>query len=285
MTGDSSQKPPRALGSPGQKLDRAAFRRDRASVEVLPAVLPETSVAVLAKEVISRLAARGAGAGSEHVMAANLADALTSRDDNAGMQLVMRSVAQGVACEDIYLKHLAGAARILGEKWSRDELASPQITIAAARIYAIMRGLSSHFTPNALPDGRHAVFATAPGEKHTIGITMATDLFRREGWLIDLKVGRTHDELLAELAETDCAILGLSATTPAALRGLIRLIAATRVSHPHIKIVVSGHLAETEPRLRALTDADYVSTKLDTLRVVMKDLYDSVAATPAAARG
>ncbi|WP_050930290.1 cobalamin B12-binding domain-containing protein [Aestuariivita boseongensis] len=271
--------------SPGQVLDRVAARRASQFVSVLPDVLPAASVSILAREVISRLAQRGSVAAGGASLASDLADALVSRDDGAGMRLTLRAIAAGTGVEDMYLIHLAGAARILGERWSTDALTSSQITIAAARIYALMRGISAGMLPEALPDGRHAIFATMPSEQHTLGITMAADLFRRDGWLIDLKVGRSHDELIAELEQSDFALVGLAATTPRVLPELVRLIAAIRVTQPHARIIVSGRLAEVEPRLQELTDADYVSSKLDTLRIVMRDLHDTIAAQPGAARG
>ncbi len=266
-------------------MDRSAIRRAHSTVVALPDHLPEASVSMLAREVISRLAERGQIDGATDRLIADLSDALLSRDEGAGLRLVRKSLSDGIAVEDIYLVYLTGAARKLGDRWAQGKLTSSQVTIAAARFYAILRGISSHLAPQDVPDARFAVFATVPGEQHTLGITMAADLFRRDGWLIDLKVGRQHDDLLHELAETDFAILGLSATSEATLPELIRLIAAVRVSFPHVRIVVGGHLGETEPRLRQLTDADYVSTKLDTLRIVMRDLHDTMTAQPGVARG
>lgn len=260
------------------------MNRAQALAEALPDLLPTGSVTSLAQEVISRLASRSA-ASSVGDAASEMADALASRDQEAGLRLTLRLLSGGADVETVYLSHLAGACRILGQRWQEDTLTSSQVTIAAARVYAIMRGIGSNLTPKRWPDGRHAVFATVPGERHTLGITMVADLFRRDGWLIDLKVGRSHNELLAELAETDFTILGLSAATPDMLPDLVRLVAAVRVSQPHVKIILSGHLAETEPRLSSLTDADYVSTKLDTLRVVMRDSHDIAAAHTGVAQG
>jgi len=272
---------------PGNAIDRSAARRATASLNRLRTVLPEPSVSVLAQEVIARLAAKVDDTASpdETEMAAVLADALCARDERTALRKVMRAISDGTDIETIYLTHLTGAARLLGERWTADVLTSAQVTIAAARIYAIMRGISANLAPDAWPDGRHAVFSCTPGERHTLGVSMAADLFRHDGWLIDLKVGRSHDELVEELVETDYAILGLSAAHADCLPELVRLTAAVRVSTPHVRIVIAGRLAEVEPRLQELTDADAVSNDFDTLRAIMEDFHDSVSAQSGAARG
>ena len=285
MTKGPRRPPANTPTSPGHILDRAAARRASQIVQSLPEVLPADSVSNLAREVISRLAARADASSRTQTLAVDLADALVSNDGGAAMRLTLRAVSTGMEVEELYLGYLTSAAHILGDQWQQDVLTSSQITIAATRIYAIMRGIGSNVLPDALPDGRHAVFATVPGEQHTLGVTMAADLFRRDGWLVDLKVGRRHHELIDELQRTDFAILGLSATTREAVPELIRLIAAIRISAPHARIVVSGRLVDVVPRLQGLVDADFVSTKLDTLRAVMRDLHDSIAAQAGAAHG
>ena len=114
---------------------------------------------------------------------------------------------------------------------------------------------------------------------------MATDLFRREGWLVDLKVGRSHDELIDELDQTDLTILGLTISSRENLPSLTRLIAAVRVSAPHAFVMVAGHLAKTEPNLQTLTDADAVSIEVDTSLEIMTGFYKRIAARPGRARG
>lgn len=248
--------------APGPGLDRDAVDRARNAIHALPHVLPPASVASLAREVISRMAEQHRGQRAAASGVELLADALVAPDEAAALRLVLRQLASGTPVEKIYLGDLAGAARVLGRMWDEDRLSSAQVTIAAARIYAIMRGIASRLLPQSWPDGRHAVLATVPGEHHTLGVSMAADLLRRDGWLIDLKVGRSHDELLDELSRTDFSILGLSASTSAVLPDLTRLNAAVRIAAPHALILVGGRLARIEPDLGRRIDADAVTEDL-----------------------
>ena len=257
--------------APGRGLDRDALDRARGAIRFLPHVLPEDSVVTLAREVISRMAAQHRSARVPVCSEAEaMADALVASDEAVAMRHVMRLLSGGVAVDDIYLVHLAGASRLLGRWWDEDRLSSSQVTIAAARTYAIMRGIASRLLPRTWPDGRHAVFATVPGESHTLGVSMAADLFRREGWLIDLMVGRRHDERLADLARTDFTILSLSASTPAVLPDLTRLIAAVRIAAPHALILICGRLVQDQPDLCRRSDADAATDDLAEARSRME---------------
>ena len=112
--------------------------------------------------------------------------------------LVLQARLNGMSVDMVYLGFLAGAARRLGERWDEDRTTSAQMTIAAGRIYAIMRGLRQAFTSDhyLTPPQEHALFVSTPGETHTLGVTMAADFFRRRGWQIDLRTGLGHHELL-----------------------------------------------------------------------------------------
>lgn len=237
-------------------MDRTALRRANASTSAISNALPPHSVQDLAREVISRMAGKTPAPDLGQKAINDLSRALVSDDDSRALALVNELLAGGEPIERVYLSYLAGAAAHLGRMWSKDEMRAAEMSIAAARIYAIMRGLSAKLLPDQWPDGRHVVFASVPGEQHTLGVSMAADLFRRDGWLVDLKVDRTHDELMHELAVTDYALLGLSASTQASLEALIRVIAAVRVSTPHVQILVCGGLVRQCKDLPRLTGAD-----------------------------
>ena len=92
----------------------------------------------------------------------------------------------------------------------------------------------------ALAVDRVALFATVPGETHTLGITMAADLCRDHGWRIDLKTGLDHDSLLSAIKHKPYANIGLSAGHPNMIGDLTRIVLALRLTHPLAHILVSG---------------------------------------------
>ena len=95
-----------------------------------------------------------------------------------------------------------------------------------------------------------------PGEDHGIGVTIAADLFRQEGWEIDLRTDTDHEALLEHVEATRPQIIGLSLSTHRRLDALVRLVVAVRISIPEVIIGVAPGGDLTGDRIRQLADID-----------------------------
>ncbi|MEM7547118.1 MAG: cobalamin B12-binding domain-containing protein [Pseudomonadota bacterium] len=260
-------------------IDRDTLDQSTARIEALASRLPRAAVVSLAKEVVTRLAHRSdeiepsAGHPTDDVID-RLAEALIDPQRDAALSLVEAIRAEGATLSEIYLDYLAMAARRLGEWWENDRVSFVEVAVGAGRIYAIICSVQQHYkTPKANPR-RHAVFAAVPGETHTLGVTMAADLCREAGWAVDLLVGRDHDELVDEIRNMRCTIIGLSASSHRALASTIRLIVALRIAVPHSQIVISGRLALDEENLVSIVGADYAATDFETAADALENMLD-----------
>lgn len=204
----------------------------------------------LARSALSRLCAdlrsREAGLDAQRVLgdpcAAALAYALCDRDDLAASVLVEDLLDAGLSVEDVCLEHLAPAARRLGELWDRDRLPFSEVALAGARIQAILRRMpASRMTPHC-GQGRGAIFAAVPGEQHTLGVMMAAELFRRNGWDVSLLVGLTHDDLVSRISRDDRPVIGLSCSGNHSYPALRRLLAALARTRPDAQMLLSGQV-------------------------------------------
>jgi methanogenic corrinoid protein MtbC1 len=257
------------------------YERTQTELVTLKSSLPEASVKDLAREVLTRMAARG-GAAQWPSPIPNPADlealchALVSENKADGARYIQELQADGATADQVYLGYLAGAARTLGDWWDDDRISFSEVTIGSSRIYAIMRSLSHLFVPRNFLSERSAVFASVPDETHTLGVRMAADLFRRDGWEIQLKVGYDYDALVDELVGSRCPLIGLSAGGRHSAELLARLIVALRILRPEALILVSGKIVDEAAELVAVMGADAVANDIPSARDAMDTLWNAV---------
>lgn len=242
--------------------------------------LPPDAVQSLAKEVLSRLAARDRKPGQSHAARpaqdtiAELCRSLVAPDPNAAARIAQDVLAAGATVEDLYLHYLAPAARMLGQWWTEDDLSFMQVTTATARIFATLRALDGHDRPAVPRPCREALFAAVPGETHTLGVRMAADLFRRKGWDITLELGLPHDALVDRITDARPALVGLSAAGAHAAPALARLIVALRTTVPAPVIAVSGQIVHEAGEIVRATAPDAIIADVDEAERVFSLLWE-----------
>jgi methanogenic corrinoid protein MtbC1 len=261
-------------------FDRAEYEKADQQFRLVSEKLPRQAVTSLAREVVNRLAFRMPRVGAKEELPSEaeidaLCDMLLSSDDTAADDLIVTARKDGLRVEVIYLGYVAGAARRLGEMWDEDEISFMQVTLASGKLYRIIRALRHVVAPVIIEnrDEWPAMFALVPGETHSLGIEMATDLFRREGWDVDLMLGLDHDTLVDKSDRRSYRAIVLVAHSDRMVEPLTRLVLALRISHPLAQVLVAGHILDHQPDISTLVGADAVIKDIDTaiarLREVM----------------
>lgn len=253
------------------------YQRSRAEIGTLKSKLPEESVSRLAREVLARVAEQASKARKERQAPSRanvekLCHALISDDDDAGAEFIRNVRDEGATLESVYLDYLAAAARILGEWWDEDRVPFTLVTLGTSRMYAIMRAMRHLIRPANQGALKAATFASVPGEDHTLGVRMAADLFRREGWDVNLVVAKSHDELVGAIASGRHPIIGLSSANGESAVELARLMVAIRIVSPGALILVSGRCVIDNYDMVVATGADRVARDMDEARAAMADL-------------
>jgi len=164
--------------------------------------------------------------------------ALTGPDAGLAEDIARAALDRGMSFDDLCETRLAPAARRLGTLWEADELSFAEVTLAANRLFGILRSLAHRPIPRT--DARFAVFAAVPGEEHVLGVTMAAERARGAGWDVALCLGMSHDTLVARISDAAPDVIGLSLSSPRTLLSLTRLIVALRIAVPASPIVVCG---------------------------------------------
>lgn len=204
----------------------------------------EAAVRTLAREVVVRLSRasgdRTDGGGTDHDRAAvdSLCSALVGSEPELALAMTRAALASGLSFDALCDTRLAPAARRLGTLWEEDRLSFAEVSLAANRLFSILRNVAQRPAPRA--DTRFAVFTVPPGEEHVLGVTMAAERARGAGWEVSLILGLPHRELVARIARAAPDVIGLSLSSPRGLLPLTRLVVALRVAAPASPIVVCG---------------------------------------------
>ena len=221
-----------------------------------------SAVRSLAREVVQRLSRAHSDAPQAAVAEAPpdeldlFCTALTGQDDALAERLARESLEGGMTFDALCETRFAPAARQLGELWETDALSFAEVTLAANRLFGLLRALAHRPAPRA--DAPFAVFAAPPGEEHVLGVTMAAERARGQGWEVMLVVGADHDTAVSRIAGAHPDVIGLSLSGPRALLPLTRLVVALRVTAPACPIVLCGPgvavLREPLPGVDVMTD-------------------------------
>lgn len=250
-------------------MDRDIVRKGQQDISYLETVLPAEATQTLAREIVKRLATRAEGVildTNEYPSSDELdyfCDALASEDDTVAAEFVMRLTNTGSSARTIYRHYLAPVARLLGERWTENALDFTQVTIASGRIYAIMRSMRRGFMPSTYDLSKYAIFAAVPDENHFLGVNLAADLFRMDGWDVRVHQGLRHEDLVRSIDRDDGQLIGLSAAGAHAITPLVRLIAAIRVIKPAAFILVAGNVLEVDTNVWTALGADAVAHSVE----------------------
>ncbi|WP_147110263.1 B12-binding domain-containing protein [Tateyamaria sp. syn59] len=242
--------------------------------------LPTGSVEDLAREVLVRLNRPDAQKLAEKPTPDQIdafCRALLSDDDQAGAMFIQEVRRAGASVEVIYLKYLADAACQLGRWWDENRVSFAEVTRGTSRLYAIMHVIRRQVPITAPATSKSAHFVSVPGETHTLGVRMAADLFRRDGWDVTLLIGKSHEELVAEIGQSQSIIIGISAGGGHALDALSRLVVALRLEKPDAALFVSGPILETDAETVSLLDIDGMAQDFETAQALIECHWDKVS--------
>jgi methanogenic corrinoid protein MtbC1 len=234
------------------------------------------AVRSLAEEVIARLAARDGGTVTEAAPDPSIdeiCEALIAGDGDAALGFAEAALAEGLGFGVLCETRLAPAARRLGELWEQDQLSFAEVTLAASRLFFILRTVS----PGRRDAGgtRTAVFAAAPDEEHLLGVTMAAERARAIGWSVDLAIGQPHDRIVDRISHHRPDVVGLAVSGDRSILPVARLVVALRVAVPGTPIIVCGGRTDIIDKARNIVGADAVATGFDDALAKMERLAEA----------
>lgn len=241
--------------------------------------LPEERLENLAAEALRRLVAKEIEANNPALKPSGdrlelFCEALISKDETAAADIISGLKDVHTAPEFVYVHYLAAAARILGEWWEEDRTTFWQVTIGVARLLAIVRSMSRLFEKQSDRSAKSAVFAAVPGEQHVLGLHMAADMFRKDGWEVLCFYGMDHDQLVSRIEKTRVDAIGLSISGAHSIDALSRLVVALHVCCPNTPIVLSGHNIESLASKLKWMELDGVTSDIHVAKTKLNSLFN-----------
>ncbi len=195
------------------------------------------------------------------------ARALLERSPEAARALLAAHLERGVALEHVFLDLFTAAAQLLGQWWESDHCNFSQVTLCLSRMQAMLHELSPSFQAGSggarldRAGERRILMATLPGQQHTMGLSILSEFFRREGWVV-LAIPAPEPGLIqATLSTHWFDVFALSASQDAEIEDLVSTIKAARRTsqNPRMAIMVGGPLFLRRPELALPLGADGVS--------------------------
>lgn len=177
----------------------------------------------------------------------------------------------GVPWEDIADQYIPAVARRLGELWCEDEMSFADVTIATARLQAMLRELGPEWSEETVFDPRapNVMLAQRETDHHTLGAMVVAGQLRRRGVSIRLAIGLPDMAIADTVAAGHYDAVLLSASCSERLetvRDLVKKIRNAQRSAP--PIVVGGTFIHGIRNVGLETGADHAtSDPLEALRL------------------
>lgn len=204
-----------------------------------------------------------------------LADAAVSLDPDAAADIVARALEGGASWDETLLHCISGAAAELGERWTRDELDFVEVTLGCCRLQDVV---ASYGEGDALSTGRGprpygVLLAPAPKERHTIGLVMLSDFFRRAGWSVTLLTASEGDDLERIVSTRWFDAVGLSLGRKEEVDVLARTFRALKKlsRNPNLVTLAGGPALSCDPALRTAAKADVTAERADAVVAAVSD--------------
>ncbi len=166
----------------------------------------------------------------------------------------------GFTAEQILLDLLAPVARHLGELWERDEISFVDVTIAIQKMHHVLHVVSERSAPIRLggSDQPVAFLVPAPGEVHTFGLLIMSEMLRRRGWAVVGGLPTPLNEILESVGARSFTMIGFAISADALLKPTASVIRRVRKRSRNamVRIVVGGKVCAGNDGLAEELGAD-----------------------------
>ena len=189
-------------------------------------------------------------------------DLVLSGDEQERWQFLVSLRERGIDLETVFMDVMAPAIRHLGLLWEDDRMSFIDVTTKSAALQRMMRNLGSGFAEAAAFPNRRLLLAPVPGEQHTFGIFMLTEMFLKAGWDTVVEPSASEARLCELLAAQSYDAIGLSVGGERMLAGLGGTVDRVRAasSGNDLRVFLGGRAFQDARNQRDYYGADLIET-------------------------
>ena len=221
-------------------------------------------------EIIPRLVLAHAADGPPSLAAPEVRNDITPDDVDALAPLTLQVeadallahvetiLARGVSVDTLMVDLLAPTARRLGEYWDSDQCDFIDVTMGLWRLQEVIHEIAYREPTEKPVEGRHALFASMPGDEHSFGAIVIDEVFRLDGWATDRLSNVETPILLKRVADEWFDLIGLTISCDCHIATLTSMIAALRTvsRNGRVCVMVGGRIFIANPDLAMQVGAD-----------------------------
>ena len=189
----------------------------------------------------------------------DFAKLVVDRDARLAEAHVETLIRMGVALDAVYLELFAPTARHLGVLWEEDLCTFTDVTVGLGCLQTLLRRFSPALPRDGGSEGAlRALLLPAPGERHTFGLFMVEEFFRREGWSVVADPGQDEPSIVRLVRSTWFDIIGFSLSCEDLLDPLGSAIRSARRASRNRQalVLVGGKAFADRPELASAVGAD-----------------------------
>ena len=165
---------------------------------------------------------------------------------------------RGANYGDIADELFTAAARRLGDKWISDQASMVDVNIGISTLVRVHIALCANLVEPKTTHSGSALFAYLQGQAHTLGLRLAVEYFRQNGWHVRYMPATTPEDLLATVVSETPGIVGMTAAMDSELAPLQNVIDRLNRVPLCPRVIIGG----SAPRLASL-NVNAVVTRLD----------------------
>ena len=190
--------------------------------------------------------------------------AALARDAGDCNDVAAQAIAAGMSGTMLQDVVIPAVARDLGVRWSADNLAFVDVTIATARLQSLVRGLEASRRGAVVDTLAAEVCVVVPaGVQHTLGATVLVAQLRERGHAVRFLLGATASDVARSLQRDRPAAVFISAIALEKLEILQSVVEKIR-RHAHgVHVAIGGPSIMSATDMKRATGADHVGWDVD----------------------